>query len=384
MFQKEYYDFISIEGLRKQVSISPLTRKEICERAGINEETLNPLLLRTRKQLTRTDVIAKLAYALECKIDDLVEFKGIKYSNECFQYSRLPLEPEPELSYAPLTDMYFDMYGPQYKEKLSAAFKKVHSVDIKVTQGVEPENEGISYVKRIRQNKPLTLAALYEVCKALKCTPGCVFGCKGKYNWEKKNSPLNDFNFQNQKIKVVIFNNEELPLEVNSRNWSLGLSSPSCPEDDIGSYVLYDSNAIDFGKGRMDLIPDKTVLYPLEKIDMNSDKPYFCNGEWHKTICIVVLREVVNPLMLYFTGYFSFKNLRFRINGYKRLSFKRRELNIFSVFKSYGGEQICVKTKFSDFAQAFKYGKDVFIYSKYFNNKEKVLKPAFIPKEDYC
>ena len=295
MEYQDYKEFISIEGLRKQVSISPMTRNEICEKAGINTNTLDPLLSRTKNQLTRIDTIAKLAYALDCKIDDLIEFKGIKFKDTCACYSRMPMDPKPELSYAPLFDMYYDLYSSNFKAKLEKALEKVHAVEVKSIQKTEVKNEAISYRQRINAGKPLTLPALYEICKVLKCTPGCVFGCKGKYNYEIEENKLQeikteepkDSSITNRVISAVLENgNKKIPLIVTKKydRWILPNNKLTINIAEIGKAVIY-------GDTKESLlykdIPETVNIYTLEAINENSDAPYYVNGRWRKYIRIV-------------------------------------------------------------------------------------------------
>ena len=300
MIRRDYKDLISLEGLKKYVSISTMTKKEIAEKAGIETSMLISLI--NGITFTRTDNIAKLAYALNCDIDDILEFKGIDCKPELQKYSKSPsLNIKCELSYQPLYEMFYDIYGVQYKKKLDEIFPKLRPVfqhkvqeERTIANKADDSQNGKACRLKIENEKPLTLPVVYEICRQLKCTPGCIFGYKGEYEEEKK--PIN---LEEENLTSIYFDNNTKHIDVKLLKGNIYYISKerylkykdSKNLIDIGCLVVYDKLADDLWCGtptKIESLPKEIYTYPLEAIDMSLEKPFYVNGDWHKSIFIVI------------------------------------------------------------------------------------------------
>lgn len=380
MQYNEYKEFISIEGLRKQVAISTMTRKEICEKAGITEETLAPLLLRSRTQLTTTENIARLAYALECRIDDLVEFKGIKYDERYSMYSRLPKEPEAGLSYQPLWSMMFNEYGPGYKNKFESLFENVQSVSIKKIESDSYDSR--SYKRKLNGNYPLTLPAIYEICRTFKCTPGCIFGCKGDYDWEEKNSVYSEYKntilFRGDKIKKIniideinhLNSNVYISKELDTYHIIDGSSKKHTAE--IGNVVIYSDTKEEL---MYESISNSATVYEIESINYELEKKFFVNGDWRKYVRVIAKNK--NDLIC--------KNSYYYLRDKRRKAYPYNN-GLILVFNGYitdiplegkESEITDIDVELKNLVSSYKNKGVVQMYSDFYERNELVFNPNF-------
>lgn len=313
MIRRDYKDFISLAGLKKYISISTMTVKEIAEKAGIEINLLKSLI--NGVTFTRTDNLAKLAYALNCDIDDILEFKGIIYKPGMQKYSKSPsLNIKCELSYQPLYEMFYDIYGVQYKKKLDEIFPKLRPVfqhkvqeERTIANKADDSQNGKACRLKIENEKPLTLPVVYEICRQLKCTPGCVFGYKGEYEEEKK--PVN---LEPENLTTIYFDNNTKHVDVKIHKlgkmhyWTkeklLTVEDKKEKLLELGCLVIYDELADMLHDPEADLntFPKQISLYPLEKIDESKEAPFYVNGGWRKTIQNTIRLDLIEYWQRYY------------------------------------------------------------------------------------
>ena len=320
MTRSDINERISLKGLKKQVAVSTMTRKEICKKVGISLNQLADFL--NSRYLPRTDVVAKLAYTLDCEVDDLIEFEGIEYKPELDKYSMLPTTRlKNKLSYKPLINMFYDFYGVQYGEKLKEMYSKLDAVfpnkSLEEKHGdMELKKPGKTCRLKIQNTESMLLYHIYEICNLIKCKPGCIFGYEGKYEEFPDQKKVDTYDPKEDGHFTVYFDSNTKCVDVYlsegqaRRYWSKHKLTECINHDYplplLQTLVVYDEIAESL-KSSLDIknynnIPDKVLTYPLEDIDNTKDKPFFVNGEWRTSIFCLITPKKSSFLRKYIEG----------------------------------------------------------------------------------
>ena len=204
--------------------------------------------------------------------------------------------------------MFYDIYGVQYKKKLDEIFPKLRPVfqhkvqeERTIANKADDSQNGKACRLKIENEKPLTLPVVYEICRQLKCTPGCVFGYKGEYEEEKK--PIN---LEEQNLTSIYFDNNTKHVDVKFLPDPFYLNKDILEERPdvsivnrlatVGNAVVYDEEAEilrAYRTNRQTPVPKQIYTYILEKIDVSKECPFYVNGEWRKSIYILFHADMI-------------------------------------------------------------------------------------------
>lgn len=333
MIRSDINECISLKGLKKQITVSTMTKKEICKKADISVNQLIDFL--NNRYLPRTDVVAKLAYILDCEVDDLIEFEGIEYKPELDKYSMLPTTClKNKLSYEPLINMFYDLYGVQYGEKLKKMYSKLNTVfpnkTLEKKHGdTEFKEPGKTCRLKIQKTESMPLYHVYEICNLIKCKPGCVFGYEGKYEEFPDNEDIKNKEIQERKKRIInietpdgkIFPYYFRPGMKSAKNYNTKDWTPIKE----GDYVVYNTfnyhirelsdnfeeqTRITF-EGIKEFLKsaqtENIYLYPIEKIDYNKEYPFYVNGDWRELVVLICLKENYEAFCKYNEGGYVIK-----------------------------------------------------------------------------
>lgn len=185
-------DNIDFSRLKEKLLKNGITLKEMSNRTGIGYSTMEQFIY--GMSLPRTDKLMKLCAELRCSANDIVEFKGFEPSKR-YETHRTDYYPPVygRLTYEPLRRLFLGFYGEKWKSKLTEfygtlshkvtekqlrAAEKVVPVmtgkDIKVSQDLERAGLTPRVRRNLDNDRPVDIKILYDICKALKCTPDYV------------------------------------------------------------------------------------------------------------------------------------------------------------------------------------------------------------------
>lgn len=207
---------ISFRRLGTLIRSKGYSVKEIAELCGLVPTQLSAIINGRVQPLT--DVVAKLCCNLKCYPSEIVSFDGITINDKYFtddKREKLPVENKGELTYSPFwfflseyleevnrgkdkkdwkdhNDLFNQIEPPrrkrvsaEFKEKMKEANKK--SVLVRYGENYQPKrtnrtdySKGLPLTTRskLRNDKPLNLSVIYEICKFLGCSIDFVLGYK--------------------------------------------------------------------------------------------------------------------------------------------------------------------------------------------------------------
>lgn len=212
----EYEKLISFTRLKEVIQEKGLKVKEVADMIGKNHNDISMVINGVR--LPKTDFIAKLCFALKVSVDEICVFEGINPSGAQKDWydkkGRLYTPDENavgELTYRPLrrllevflaeknvgrdkpmtADDFFDMvdsakrrngnYDQSKKGIAKALEARGRTLGVKTeTRARREYKEGLPYLTRtkLRQDRPLNIRTVYDLCKKLGCTPSWIMSYK--------------------------------------------------------------------------------------------------------------------------------------------------------------------------------------------------------------
>lgn len=208
---------ISFRRLKTVIKGKQLTISEVAEKCGMKQCQLSSICGGLSQPLT--DNVAKICSVLNCYPSEIVSFDGIELNEKYFSNDKrecLPAESTGELTYAPLwyflskylevvnegkpkeeqkdhNDLFNKIDPPrrkkglteEQKEQIKEAAKK--SIASRYGEGYSSSrakrtdySKGLPQETRtkLRNNRPLNLSVIYEICKFLGCSIDFVLGYK--------------------------------------------------------------------------------------------------------------------------------------------------------------------------------------------------------------
>ena len=197
---------ISFKKLNVMIKTSGYSVAEFAEKCGLKPTEISTIC--NSRRTPRTDLVAKMCSIFECYPSDIVTFKGITVNNTYFSDDKryaLPYRNSGELTYRPLF-LFLADYLEEHKDKTEKDFfdqiepprrikgQSLHtSANIKKAiaarygEGYEsPRHNRTDYSKglnavtraKLRNDRPMNLSIIYEICKFLGCTVDFVLGYK--------------------------------------------------------------------------------------------------------------------------------------------------------------------------------------------------------------
>ena len=204
MKREEYKDVINFDQLKVTMAKRGISRKCLAESVGINDFVIGNYT--SKRTYPNTGVLAKICAVLQCSVNEVVEFTGYdikeKYKSHWDKY----IEPRWNgLSYEPLRRLFRSTYADDWKQKLADFYDIVPRPDLSDKQkyavdkmnkardaqiqeviaagkykgssdGYKSYGKGLTreYRRSIADDEPIPLPRLYDICKALHCTPDWV------------------------------------------------------------------------------------------------------------------------------------------------------------------------------------------------------------------
>ena len=204
---------ISLRKLKVVIKSKGMTLAEMAKRCG--EKPAGISMLCTGRRIPKTDLLAKICSILEVYPSEIVTFDGIKVNEIFFTDDKrepLPKEFKGELTYKPLWLFLVDYLSSINKNKASDAKDKTANdlfnqiepprrlAGYKITEGISEKavaarfgegykservvrtdySKGLHAATRVklRNDRPLNLSVIYEICKKLGCTIDFVMSYK--------------------------------------------------------------------------------------------------------------------------------------------------------------------------------------------------------------
>lgn len=203
MTKEEYIALIDWSGFKRKIAIENITCAELERKIGLYPKALHSLASYS-KVTPNVEIIAKLCAYFKCSLDDLVVFNGYDIKPEFKGMNFEPYEPAeegPYLTYEPMYSLFLSKYGVTWRGKMDEFFSTVQPYEKseKLKKSLEEKNNknfGYSAKEKgstnrvhkgglntgirshLRHNEPVDMRTIYEICKALGCTPGCIIGYK--------------------------------------------------------------------------------------------------------------------------------------------------------------------------------------------------------------
>lgn len=210
MSDNEYQEIISFSKLKSMIISRRTTIKYLSEDIGLAQANLSAII--TGWRYPKTDIIAKMAYVLKVPCSEIIEFKGIEpnpVQSEWFEKHEMKYRPPEDakgnLSYAPLWELlegFLETVNQSKKE--GEADKTANDIFDKIEpyrrrngmgNGLSEENlkkalraRGIeeghisprerhykakgltpSTRTKLRNDRPLNIRQIYDICKYLGC-----------------------------------------------------------------------------------------------------------------------------------------------------------------------------------------------------------------------
>lgn len=202
--EDKHKDLISFQRLKELLQERGIKLKDFAAQAGI----ANMSILMCGASLPLTDKIAKMAGLLKVPVSEICLFRkiDIKPYFEREPFYKPSRDAGTELTYRPLRrflekyleehpektadDLYdkvesekratgaYDTSGKGIKAALAA---RGFSMGTKTEKGGQRDySKGLSYLTRLKlkRDRPLNIRTIYEICRALGCTPGFVMSYK--------------------------------------------------------------------------------------------------------------------------------------------------------------------------------------------------------------
>lgn len=209
--EKDYKELISFSRLKETLDERRMSETELAEKMGITQANISILIKGIRFPLT--SVVAKICWLLKAGVDDICVFKGIEpteYQKSWYKEMGELYTPSTnaagEVTYRPLRrllekyldenpgktadDLYdkveagrrvtgaYDTSGKGIKAALASRGLAVGEKTEKRAR--RDYSKGLPYPTRVklRQDRPLNIRTIYEICRTLGCTPGYVMSYK--------------------------------------------------------------------------------------------------------------------------------------------------------------------------------------------------------------
>lgn len=194
---EEYKELISFERLKEFIKGRGMKLSYVSEKTCGRSDYLSYMLC--TKNLLKTDKIASICAFFKCRPSDIMEFYGFEIK-EYFNKEPLyipPENPEGVVTYKPFWDFMasyqmshpdktandlFNIVGPlremsdNTKVRIAASIKDKYGTDVDFT------SEGCIFSEasrtKIRHDKPVSVRAIYGICRALGCSPDWVMSYK--------------------------------------------------------------------------------------------------------------------------------------------------------------------------------------------------------------
>lgn len=203
-----YRDLISFSRLKETLQEKDMKLLQFAEIFGVQKERISQIV--TGRQMPKTDVVARLAGILKVHVSDICAFSGIEtadyFKDRALMYSPAS-DAGTELTYRPLrrfleayikehegktADDLFDRIEP-YRRKMGykAGFTEETMLKSLAARGQKLNGyserhprrsykEGLPYATRtkLRQDRPLNIRTIYDICKFLGCSVDFVMSYK--------------------------------------------------------------------------------------------------------------------------------------------------------------------------------------------------------------
>jgi len=200
----DYKGLIDFALLRTAIRDAKITDGELAERLGCSVSSLRNYI--HNRQLPDTEVLAKICAALQCSVDKVVSFTGYevkdRFKTSWDGYGKPRWNG---LTYEPLRMLFRGTYADNWRQKLSDFFDTIPRPELSDKQKdsigkmlkarndqiqeaiatgkhkgsnnwYKNHDKGLMYEYRynIASDDPIPLPRLYDICKALHCTPDWV------------------------------------------------------------------------------------------------------------------------------------------------------------------------------------------------------------------
>nr|DAF75536.1 MAG TPA: helix-turn-helix XRE-family like protein [Caudoviricetes sp.] len=198
----DYNNEIRFGRLKELLKERRMTVKRLSFMTGIRRDVLSHII--TGLTLPKTDVVARICHALRVPASHICVFKGVE-EKPYFAKARLMYIPEKEakgdVTYRPLR-RFFEVYFESHPEKTdNDLYDKIATSGkrngLHNTSGLEKYREermkarkqecktgktvpGIPYATRtkLRQDRPINIRTVYDICKFLGCSIDFVMSYK--------------------------------------------------------------------------------------------------------------------------------------------------------------------------------------------------------------
>lgn len=198
----EYKDVIDFSPLKSLMNERGLSLRGVADLAGTKDYLIGNYI--SKKTFPNTEALAKLCAALQCSVDKVVKFTGYDVKDSY----KIPWDGygKPrwnKLTYEPLRMLFQGVYNENWQKKLIEFYdiiprpelseaqeahikKRIESVKNYWKEKAKEEGRGPIETKRkqtglreecradIGANRAIPLPRLYDICKALHCTPDWV------------------------------------------------------------------------------------------------------------------------------------------------------------------------------------------------------------------
>lgn len=199
---EKYKDVIDFSPLKALMAERGLTLKGVADLAGTKDYIICNYI--SKKTLPNTEALARLCAALQCSADKVVKFTGYDVKDAY----KVPWDGYGKsrwnrVTYNPLKILFKNFYGNDWRTKMTEFYDKIPKPDLSEAQkeaqqrrldGIKSywqkkqeeegqkksvstrHKEGLSQECRncIASDDPIPLPRLYDICKALHCTPDWV------------------------------------------------------------------------------------------------------------------------------------------------------------------------------------------------------------------
>lgn len=214
--ENDYKDLISFSRLKETLDEKKMSETTLAEMLGVAQTNISAMIRGVRFPLT--SMIARICFLLKMDVDDICVFKGVEpteYQKDWYKKIGVLYTPGEnatgEITYRPLRrllEVYLDeqnkirdeeMTADDFYDKVEAGRRKSGAYDTSgkgikaalASRGLEAGrktekrarrdySKGLPYPTRVklRQDRPLNIRTIYEICKVLGCTPGHVMSYK--------------------------------------------------------------------------------------------------------------------------------------------------------------------------------------------------------------
>lgn len=200
----DYKGLIDFSFLRTAIRDAGVTDGELAERLGFCVSSLRNYI--HNRQLPNTEVLAKICAVLQCSVNKVVNFTGYEVKDRFKDSWNGYGKPRwSSLTYEPLRMLFKGTYAENWKQKLTEFFDSMPRPDLSDKQKdaigkmlkakndqiqeaimagkhkgsknwYKNHDKGLMYEYRynISNDEPIPLPRLYDICKALHCTPDWV------------------------------------------------------------------------------------------------------------------------------------------------------------------------------------------------------------------